>query len=95
MQAVEAENLREFVGMVKGYAKLNLSHSMLKYNGLFVAPNISRNVIMFMGYCPLDGRPWVFKIPRYKTWAWLEIKFLINSIEMQTYLIQEGNHHAM
>ena len=39
-QAMEAANLREFVGMVKGDAELKLFHSMLKYNDLFVAPNI-------------------------------------------------------
>ena len=95
MQAVEAANLRVFVGMVKGDAELKLSHSMLKYNGLFVAPNLSGNVIAFMGDSPLEGRPWVFKMPRENPWAWPEIKFLINSIEMQTHFRQEGNSHAM
>ena len=65
-QAVEAANLRVFVGMVKGDAKLKLFHSMLKYNDLFVSPNLSGNVIAFMGDIPLERRPWVFKIPRDK-----------------------------
>ena len=41
MQAVEAANLRVFVGMVKRDAKLKIFHSMIKYNDLFVAQNIS------------------------------------------------------
>ena len=48
MQVVEADNLQKFVGMVKGDAKLKLFYSMLKYNNLFVAPNLSGNVIKFM-----------------------------------------------
>ena len=43
----------------------------------------------------MEGTPWVFKIPRDRIWAWMEIKLLSNSIEMQTYFIQEGNCHAM
>ena len=89
------ENLRVFVGMVKGGADLKIFHSMLKENNLFVAQNLSGDVIAFMGDRPLEGRPWVFKIPREKPWVWPEIKFLINSIEMQTYFIQEENCHAM
>ena len=95
MQAVEAANLQVFVGMVKGGAELKLFHSMIKYNDLFVDPNLSGNVIAFMGYCPLEGRPWVFKIPRDKPWTWPEVKFLSNSIEMQTHFSQEGNCHSM
>ena len=81
--------------MVKGYVKLKLFYSMLKYNYLFVAPNLSGNVIAFMGYFSLEGRPWVFKIPWDKPWLWPEIKFLSNSIETQTHLSQEGNCHDM
>ena len=92
---MEAENLRVFVGMVKGDAELKIFHSMLKYNGLFFAQNLSGNVIAFMGGFTLEGRPWVFKIPRYKPWVWPEIKFLGNPIEMQTHFIQEENFHAM
>ena len=33
IQMVEAENLRVFVGMVKGDAELKIFHSMLKYKG--------------------------------------------------------------
>ena len=92
---MEAANLRVFVWMVKGDAELKLFHSMLKYNGLFVAPNISSSVIAFIGNNPFEGRPWVFKILQYKPWAWPDIKFLSNSIGMQTHFIQEGNCHAM
>ena len=38
--------------MVKGGAELKIFHSMLKYNDLFVAQNISGNVIDFMGDLP-------------------------------------------
>ena len=81
--------------MVKGGADLNIFHSMLKENNLFVAQNLSGDVIAFMGDRPLEGRPWIFKIPRDKPWVWLEMKLLINSIEMQTYFIQEENVHVM
>ena len=63
-QAVKAENLRVFVGMVKGDAELKLFHSMLKYNDLFVATNLSGNVVALMGVCMLEGRTWVFNILR-------------------------------
>ena len=86
-KAVEAANLQIFVGMVKEDAELKLFHSMLKYNDLFVDQNISGNVIAFMGNRPIEGRPWVFKIPRDKPWAWPKIKFLSNTIEMQTHFI--------
>ena len=92
---VEAANLRVFVGMLKGDAELDFFHSMLKYNDLFVAPNLSGNVIVLMGDRLLEGRLWVFKILWDKPWAWPGIKFLSNSIETETHLIQEGNHHAM
>ena len=49
IQTIEASNLWVFVGMVKGGAELKIFHSMLKYNELFVAQNISVNVIAFMG----------------------------------------------
>ena len=65
--------------IVKKEAKLKLFYSMLKCNYLFVAPNLSRNVIAFTRDHPLERRPWVFKIPRYKPWSWPEIKFLSNS----------------
>ena len=91
---VEAANLRVFVGMVKGDTELKLFNSMLKYKNLFVAQNLSGNVIAFMWDRPLEGRPWVFNIPWDKPWAWQEIKFLINPIEMQTHLNQEENRHS-
>ena len=53
IQAVEAENLRLFVGMVKRGYGVKIFHSMLKYNDFFVAKNFSGNVIAFMGYRPL------------------------------------------
>ena len=95
IQAVEAENLWVFVGIVKGDAKLRIFYSMLKYNDLFVAKNISGNVIVFMGERPLEGRMWIFKIPRENPWAWPEIKSLSNQIEMKKYFSQEENRHAM
>ena len=52
-------------------------------------------MIAFMGDHPLEGRLWVFKIPQDKPWAWPEIKFLSNYIEMQTYFIQEGNTNTI
>ena len=91
IQAVEAGNLRVFVGIVKGDVELKIFHSMLKYNDFFVAQNLSGNVISFVGDCPLEGKPWIFKIPRDKTWALPEVKFLSNPIEMQTYFSQEEN----
>ena len=57
IQAVEAANFWVFVDMVKGGAELKIFHSMLKYNNLFVAQNLSRGVIAFMGDHPLEGRP--------------------------------------
>ena len=87
--------MRVFVGMVKEDTELKLFHSMLKYNGLFVAKNICGNVIAFMGYLPLEGRPWVFKIPHENPWAWPEVKLTSISIEIQTHFIQESNRNAM
>ena len=62
---------------------------------MFVAKNISGNVIPSMGDHPLEGRPWIFKITWDKTWAWREIKFLSNPIEMQNRSSQEENRHSM
>ena len=80
IQAVEASNVRVFVGMVKGGAELKISCSMLKYNNLSVPQNISGNVIAFMGDRTLDGSPWIFNIPQEKLWAWPKIKLLSNPI---------------
>ena len=74
--------MRVFVRIIKGDAELKLFHSVLKYNNLFVAQNLSGNVIVFVSDRPLEGRPWIFKIPWYKPWTWPEIKFLSNPIEM-------------
>ena len=68
---------------------------MLNYNNLFVAKNISGNVIAFMGDRPLEGRTWIFNIPQDKPRVWPKIKFLSNPIEMQIYFSQEENCHAM
>ena len=68
---------------------------MLKYNDLFVAQNLSGNVIAFMGGRPMEGRPWIFNIPRDKPWSWPEVKLLSNLIEMETHFSQEENRHAM
>ena len=70
-------------------------HFMLKYNDLFVAKNLSGNVITFMGDRPLEGRPWVFKIPQEKPSAWQEIKLLSNPIEIKIHFSQEENCHAI
>ena len=67
-QAVEAENLWVFVWMVNGDMELKRFHSLLKYNDLFVAPNLSGKVIAFMGDRLLEGRLWVFNIPQDKPW---------------------------
>ena len=68
-RAVEAGSSWVFVGVVKVGLELNLFYTMVKYNDKFVDPNLSGNLIVFMGYRPLEGRPWVFKIPRDKPWA--------------------------
>ena len=57
-QVAESANLRVFVGMVKGDTELKLFHSMLRYNSIFVAQNLSGNVMAFMGDIPLEGRTW-------------------------------------
>ena len=95
VQAAEAANLGVFVGMVKGDAGLKIFYSMLKHNDLFVGQNLSGNVIDFMGDLPLEGRPWKFKIPRDKPWAWPEVKFLSNPINAKTHFSQEENRHSM
>ena len=75
--------------MVKGDTELKLFHSIAKCNDLFFAPGLCVNVITFMGYQPFKGRPWLFKIPRDKSWVWPEVKFWNNLIEIQTHFIQE------
>ena len=49
IQAVEATKLWVFVSMVKGDVELKTFHSILKYNDLFVAKNISGNLILSCG----------------------------------------------
>ena len=48
-----------------------------------------------MGDHPLERRPWIFKIPWDKLWAWPEVEFLSNPIEMQTHFSQEEDFYAM
>ena len=43
----------------------------------------------------MEGRLWIFRIPWDKPWAWPEIIFLSNPIEMQTNFSKEENHHAI
>ena len=57
------------MGTVKGDTELKISHSMIKYNDMFVTNNLSGSVIGFMGDRILARRPWVFKIMRDKPWA--------------------------
>ena len=70
--------------MVKGDTELKQFQSMLKYNDLnndfFVAPGLSGSVIVFVWDIFLEVRPYVFKIPCDKPWAWPEVKFWNNPI---------------
>ena len=59
---------------------LKISLEILRFHG---GPSIGRKAVD------------IFKIPWDKSWAWPEIKFLSNPIEMQKYFIQEETHHAM
>ena len=68
---------------------------MFKYNDIFVAQNMFGNVIAYMGYRPLEERPWIFSIPQDNPWVCPEIKLLSNPIEMKTHFIQEEKCHAM
>ena len=68
---------------------------MLKYNNLFVAQNLSGNVIAFMGDRPLEGGLWILNITRENPWACPEVTFLSNPIELQTHFSQEENRNAM
>ena len=63
VQALEAQNLQIFLGIVKGDTKVKLFQSMVKYNDMFSTNNLIGSVIGFIGDRPLAGRPWVFKIP--------------------------------
>ena len=68
---------------------------MLKYNNLFVAQNLSGNVIVFIRGRPLEERRWIFKITRDKPWAWPEVKFLSKPIEIQKNFSQEESRQAI
>ena len=72
----------------KGGRGVKKNHSTLKYSDFFIAQNIPGNVIGFIGDPPLEGRTWIFKIPRDKPWACPEIKLLRNPS-------QEKNCHDM
>ena len=94
IQALEAENLRVFVGMVKGDAELKIFHSIKKYIFFCCSKSLWKCDCFHGG--PSIGRKAVYiKIPRDKPWAWHEIKFLSNPIEMQTHFSQEENRHTM
>ena len=73
-------------GGIRGYGKGGHGIKNILFNAkierFFVAQNISGNVIAFMGDRPLKGRPWIFKIPWDKPWAWTEVKLLSNPIEI-------------
>ena len=43
----------------------------------------------------MAGRPWVFKIPRDKPWAWPEVEYVENTIEMQGHFGQDGNEKCI
>ena len=85
--------------MVKGHTDLKLFQSTVKFkdvfNEFFVAPGLSDSVIALIGDSPLEGRPRVLKKTCDNPWAWPEVKFCNNYIEMQIYFIQESNHHSM
>ena len=68
---------------------------MMKYNEMFHTKYITGSVVGFMGYMPLVGRPWVFQIPRDKPWAWPEVEYVNNAIEMQGHFGQEGNNNTL
>ena len=68
------------MGTVKCDTELKLFHPMVKYNDVFVDPNLNGNAIAFLGDCPLEDRQWVLEISRDKPWEWSEVKFLSNSI---------------
>ena len=76
--------------MVKGDAELKIFHSMLKYNDLFVAQNLSGNVITFMGGFPLEGRPWIFNIPRDNPWAWTEVKLFHSMLKYNDLFVAQN-----
>ena len=88
IQAVEAANLAGICRYGKKGRGIKIFHSMFKYNDFFVAKNFFGKVISFMGDCPLEESPWIFKITRDKSWAWPDVKLLSNPIEMQTHFIQ-------
>ena len=43
----------------------------------------------------MERRPFIFNIQQDKPWAWPEIKFLSNPIEMKTHFSQEETRHFM
>ena len=52
-------------------------------------------LLLSWGGRPLEGRLWIFNLPRDKPWARPGVKFLRNPIEIQTHFSQEENCHAM
>ena len=81
--------------MVKGDTELKVFYSMVKYNDMFATTNLIGSVIGFMGYRNLSGRPWVYNIQRDRSWAWQEVEYVDNAIEMQGHFRQEGNNKTL
>ena len=81
--------------MVKGDTELKVFHSMVKYNDMFATTNLIGSVIGFIGGRTLYGSPWVFKTPRDRPWAWPEVEYVDNAIEMQGHFRQEGNNKTL
>ena len=81
---MEAQNLRVFVGTVKGDAELKQIYSMLKYNDLFVTQNISGNVIAF-GWSSNVSKTMDIQYSTGQAMGMPEVKFLGNPIEMHTH----------
>ena len=94
-QALESQNMQVFVGMVKGDIEFKIFHSMIEYNDMFATNNLSGSVIGFWGDRPLAGSPWVFKITRDKPWAWPELEYVENAIELQGHFEQEVNKNTL
>ena len=78
---MELQNIQVFIGVVKGDNELKVFHSMVKFNEMFATNNLSGSVIGFIGDRPLTGSPWMFRVPRDKPWAWIEVEYVDNAIK--------------
>ena len=54
-KTTEANSLRFFVANLVGETDLNLFHSLVKYNDMFVATSMSGHVVAFLGDRELEG----------------------------------------